>query len=293
MLSEPVIPGLRERLLLLRRVNSFGRLNDHALLLIAEHARVRSFADGAYALEEGPIENVHVVASGRFKVTRRGKFVADVPAGGAIGVLSGVAQDDVGVMAQSIGRSRTLEIPLDIFLGVNEESFPVMRVGLRVFSGQLLDAHRHFSLEYGGSAEVLSENREMGLIERVIEFSERGLFRTWNANALFDVARGATVVSLAAGDSLWQPGEPAKACYHVVRGRLASREDGRAETFGMGGMLGLLEMLSERSFQHTPVAHEDCLLLRISSDRLWAAFDTHRDLAFALVTRLARALLAD
>src|SRR5262249_30788266 len=97
MLSEPVIAGLRERLMLMRRVNSFGRLNDHEMLLVAEHARVRSFPDGALALDEGSLEHVHIVASGRFTVTRLGLRVADVDPGGAIGAISAMANDTHGV----------------------------------------------------------------------------------------------------------------------------------------------------------------------------------------------------
>jgi CRP-like cAMP-binding protein len=291
-LSEPVAAGLRERLLLLRRVNSFGRLSDHAMLLLAEHARVRRFADGDLALAEGRLEHVHIVAAGRFDVTRCGKPVAVVMPGGAMGALSAVARDSRGVTARAVGPGRTLEIPIDVFLDACEESFPVLRVGLRVVSRQLLEAFGHFTLERGaaGPARALAAG-PMPLIERVIELSERGLFRHWNANAVFDVARTAVDVHLDAGQPLWPAGERADAAYHLVDGEITCREDCPRGRFAAGAMLGLLETLGELPYQHTPLATRPCRLLRIPLEDLLAALDTHRDLTLELVAEASRKLL--
>jgi CRP-like cAMP-binding protein len=298
MLNEPVVDGLRERLILMRSVNSLGRLSDHAMLLIVEHARVRSFADGALALEEGRLESVHVVTTGRFEVTRNGIPVTVVTAGGAIGALSAMAHDSHGVTARSIGPSRTLEIPIDVFIHVCEESFPVLRVGLRVFSRQLIDARGHYCLASGdppptngkGAPEVPRASA-LELVERVIELSERALFRHWNANAIFDVARAAGVVRLSAGEPLWTAGDRAHAAFHVVSGRIACREQCSRGPFDPGTMLGLLEMLGELPCVHTPVAVVECVLLRIPLEDLLAALDTHRDLALELVAEMSRKLL--
>jgi CRP-like cAMP-binding protein len=291
MLSEPLVAGLRERLLLLRRVNSFGRLSDHAMLLLAEHARVRVFPDGELALEEGRLEHVHVVASGCFDVTRKGRQVATVTEGGAFGAFSAIARDTNGVTARSVGVSRTLEIPIDVFLDVCEESFPVLHVGLRTIARQLVDVFGHDCLERGGADAGAPADPDMPLIERVIELSERGLLRRWNANAIFDIARTASEVRLAAGDTLWQAGDHAGAAYHLVSGHMACREPCPRGPYGPGAMLGILEMLGEMPYKHTPVADRDCVLLRISAEELLSALDTHRDLTFELMAEASRRLL--
>jgi CRP-like cAMP-binding protein len=291
MLTEPVADGLRERLLLLRRVNSFGRLSEHAMLLMVEHARVRSFPDGALALEEGHFEHVHVVTSGRFEVTRKGLPVTTVTAGGAIGAISAMARDSHGVTARAVAPSRTLEVPIDVFVDVNEESFPVLRVGLRVFSRQLIEARGHYTLEVlPGRPSRPPPPRELSLVERVIELSETGLFSGWNANAIFDVAHTAHEVRLAPGQPLWRAGERADSTFHLVSGSITCREP-CAHAFGPGSMLGMLEMLGELVYQHTPVADDACVLLRISHEDLIAALDTHRDLALELVAETSRRLL--
>jgi CRP-like cAMP-binding protein len=300
MLDESLTAGLRERLIMMRRVNSFGRLSDHAMLLITEHARVRSFPDGALALEEGHFEYVHVVTSGRFEVTRKGHLVTTVNAGGAIGAISAMARDSHGVTARAIGPARTLEIPLDVFVDVNEESFPVLRVGLRVFSRQLIETRGHYTLAPAAhtaasvppSARISARppGRELSLVERVIELAERGLFRHWNANAIFDIARTATEIRLPHGAALWNAGDPANSAFHLVKGELTCREP-CAHPFNPGAMLGMLEMLGELPCVHTPIANGDCVLLQISHEDLLAALDTHRDLAMALVAEASRRLL--
>ena len=291
MLTEPVATGLRERLLLMRQVNSFGRLSEHAMLLVVEHARVRSFGDGELALEEGRFEHVHVVTSGRFVVTRKGLPVTTVGTGGAIGAISAMARDSHGVTARAVGPARTLEIPIDVFVDVNEESFPVLRVGLRVFSRQLIEARGHYTLEVSpGRASRPPPPRELTLVERVIELSETGLFSGWNANAIFDVAHTAHEIRLARGEPLWKAGERAESAYHLISGSIACREP-CAHPFGPGSMLGMLEMLGELPNQHTPVAAAPSVLLRISHEDLLAALDTHRDLALELVAETSRRLL--
>lgn len=299
MLDEPSAEGLRERLISLRRVNSFGRLSEHAMLLVAEHARIRSFTDGALALEEGQFEYVHVVTAGSFDVTRKGLPVTTVNAGGAIGAISAMARDSHGVTARAMGPAQTLEIPLDVFVDVNEESFPVLRVGLRVFSRQLIEARGHYTLDIArdgtsippsGRAFTGPKGRQLSLIERVIELAERGLFRRWNANAIFDVARTASEVRLTSSEPLWQAGSRADSAFHLVAGEIACREP-CAYAFGPGAMLGMLEMLGELPYVHTPIANGECILLRISHEDLLAALDTHRDLAMELVAETARRLL--
>lgn len=292
MLNEPAGAGLRERLLLLRRVNSFGRLSEHSMRLLAENARVRLFPAGTYALREGDLDHVYVVASGQFEVTRDGKPVTTVNPGGVIGVVSMLARDTHGVSARAVVEAQALELPVDVMLDIFEESSTILRTALRIGSQQMLHVRGHGPLFPAtiGPPRPAPES-ELGLVERAIELSEHGMFAEWNANAIFDIARTARELELAPGQALWSAGEFAGEAFHVVAGELVCAERCRVPAAGPGAMLGLAEMFAELPRIHTPIARTRAVVLGVLLEDLYAALDTHRDLAFELLARLSRPLI--
>ena len=314
MLTEPVLPGLRDRLLLLRRVNTFGRLSDNAMLLLAEHARVRRYQPDELVLREGDgLEHVHILGAGRIEVTAHGQHVASVGTGGAVGIVSLLARDAHGVTAVAVEPTHTLEIPLDVISNIFEESYSFLRTALRVGSGSILGRDGHRFLSTGrdtprspppakpGTTPAIGggDPRDPGVsalvppsvIERVIELSQHGLFSSWNVNAVFDIAKTVDTARVAAGQPLWRKGDPPAAAYHVLSGEIACAEDCDAGLARPAAMIGLLEALSETPRLHTAVARRDCVLLRIQLDDLLSALETHRDLALELLSTISKKLL--
>lgn len=294
MLNEPLVPGLRDRLLRLRRVNTFGRLSEHAMLMLAEHAGVRRYAADDLVLEEGNgVEHVHIVVSGSIDVTAYGQHVTDVGAGGAVGIVSLMAQDPHGVTAVATEPTQTLAIPLDVIMDIFEESYSFLRAGLRISCGTILgrDGHQFLVLGEDGHDER-APDRELSDIERVIELSENGLLSGWNVNAIFDIARTVSEVRLAEGEALWHKGDPPAAAFHVISGAIACDDsDCTAGAARRSGMIGLLESLSERPRMHTAVARKHCRLLRIELEDLLGALNTHRDMALEIIAVISRKLL--
>ncbi len=288
-LSEPLVAGLRERLLLLRGVNTFGRLSDQAMLLLAEQARARSYAVGERALEEGRIDHVHVVGSGRFEVTRGGKPVSTVGAGGVIGVVSFLCGDTYGVTATATEPARTLELPMELMTDVFEESYTFLRAALRIGANQLSSRVGHYNLA-SGEVATSSPRPVSSIVERAVELAEHGLFATWNANAIYEIAQSARVVELAKDAALFEVGDRPASAFHVVHGRLACREECRMDG-GPGAMYGMLEMLGGFAAPHTAIAVEPTTLIEIRLDELLAALDTHRDLALSVLARISKPLL--
>lgn len=294
MLNEPLVPGLRDRLLLLRRVNTLGRLSEHAMMLLAEHASVHRYQPDDVVLTEGNgVEEVHIVSSGRIDVTAHGLHVADVDAGGAVGIVSLMAQDPHGVTGVALEPTQTLGIPLDVILDVFEESYTFLRAGLRISAGTILRRDGHVFLAHGRRQDSGHERvEELSEIERVIELSEHGLLSSWNVNAIFDIATAVTELRVAAGDRIWTRGDQPSAAYHLISGEVScDASDCKAGSAHRSGMIGLLESLSEIPRIHTAIARKDCRLLRIDLDDLLSALNTHRDMALEFIAAISRKLL--
>ena len=75
-------------------------LDDAALVLLAEHARNRHFAEGELLLVEGqPVRSMYIVIEGQVTVTVRGSRIATVTPGRPVGVVSLLARDPLGAHA--------------------------------------------------------------------------------------------------------------------------------------------------------------------------------------------------
>ncbi len=97
------------------------------------------------------------------------------------------------------------------------------------------------------------------------------LFRRYSAADLAEFAAAAQVMELARGQPLFRHGEPADACYVVVRGALEitgtrNGEGRRIGVLGPGRLCGILAMIEGASHSMSAAARESTVLLEIGKD---------------------------
>jgi CRP-like cAMP-binding protein len=296
VLVDLPLPGVRDRVLLLRSLESFAALDDEAITLLAEHARPRAFGAGEVVLVEGrPVESVHVVIDGQISSRRKGKLLAQVRRARGVGFLSLLARDENGVDAVADQPTRTFEVPAAVVHDAIEENFSFLRNLLRLSGRGLLD--RRGGLPANPAAPPAAEvgeypTRPLTLVERVLDMRSGGIFATGSLEPVVEVARRQEQVEFGPGELLWRAGEPASWSLRVLAGRIeCSTPDGRRVVVGKGYVLGNLDALAEHPRSFEARAETRVAGYRSDLESLLSVIESHPELGRELLAVLSRMLL--
>ena len=240
---------LRDRVLALRAQAWAAPLDHEGLVLLAQHARHRSFRKGDVLLEPGKrVESMFIVERGLVTVKIGGTLLTQVTPGRVAGVTALIARDPRGASAIADEDCRVLEIPGEALFAAYEENFSVVRNGIRLFSrGALQRRDRLPRSPDSDSPAPMGTYREgtMTLVDRVRQAQQTRLFSKANLDAVFDVARNAVERRLAPDEPLWSIAEPPSFWVYVEYGRLrCTNADGRSTQVGANFVLGQLDCLA-------------------------------------------------
>lgn len=296
MLAESGLERVRDRLLLLRSLQTLEGLDDDGFALLAEYSRPRAFRKGARILEAGrPVESLYVVTSGAVEVSRDGRVSAGSAQPPALGYLPFFARDPRGVEAVALQRTHTLEIPCHVLLGVLETNFSLVRNSLRVLSTQRVLSRNGKPPASSGEAPDAagpSAQRPPTLVERILELHQGVLFRKCNLDAVIEACRQMRLVRWKAGEVLWSRGEPATTWLRVTDGRVRCDGDGGQQSLVWAGFaLGIDDALGSglRSFSATALTEVSGF--EMSVDAFLQLLSGHFDVARELLALLASDLL--
>lgn len=298
MQNELIYQGLHERILTLRSFDGMRQLDATGLTLLAEYARYESFERGEKILVEGStIHLVHFVIHGEVDVSRRGVQVARVQRGNAVGVLSVLARDDVGVNAVATRDTRTLSIPSEVLLAAFEENFSLMRTSLRQSARGLLEEHRDLpgSPVIANGDEELAPVRErpLTLAEHVIAMRKTPLLGATNVDASIELARHFEEVRAPAGEVIWAIGDPSTYALRLDHGRVrCENREGESVEVGGGYFLGVIHALADEPRGFSAVASTDVVAYRTDLETILAVLESHHSLARDLQAVFAGELLS-
>ena len=297
MLNEPTsVAGLRDRLLLVRSINDANELSEHAMVLLAEHARERHFAAGEVVQAEGePIEHVHFVIRGQVEVTRKGAPLVIADDGGTVGMVSLLARDRWGVKAVARAPSHTLEIPAEVILDVYEESRSFLRAAIRYSTMGLLARRGNLPVPPGYQTPddlgVYKKNPPT-VVERIIELRQNPMFADRNLDAVVDIARAGEYFTAGPQTTLWEIGAAPSFYVAMAYGRIRCTTAG-GETARVAGnyTLGLMDSLSRTPRTYTAITETEIQAVRVDVNAMLVVFETHHDLAMDLLANVSRQLL--
>ncbi|HEU4404814.1 MAG TPA: cyclic nucleotide-binding domain-containing protein [Polyangiaceae bacterium] len=296
MLVDLPLPGVRDRVLLLRSLESFAALDEEGITLLAEHARPRAFRPGEVVFVEGrPVESVHVVIDGQISSRRRGKLLAQVRRARGVGFLSLLARDENGVDAVADEPTHTLEVAAAVVHDMMEENFSFLRNLLRLSARGLLG--RRGGLPANPDAPPAAEigeypARTMTLVERVLDLRSGGIFATGSLEPVVELARRQEQVEFAPGELLWRAGEPSSWSLRVLAGRIeCTGAGGRRVVVGQGYVLGNLDALAEQPRSFEARAETRVAAYRSDLEALLAVMESHPGLGREMLGVLSRFLL--
>ncbi len=294
MLADLAQDGLRDRALLLRANPSFATLEDDDLLRIAEHARPKRVAAGTLLMTEGdPLRRVYLVTEGHVVVRWKGRVVAEVRGPGGVGFLSLFAGLDVAPEARAVEDCSLLELPTEVVRSNVFESFAIARNTLRLLAAAILERRGTLPREGGGTAEMGTwRDRAPTAVERLILMRRLPPFAGAHLDAVAELARRAEEVRYAAGDTLWQIGDPASFSVRIEYGNVeCTNARGEAVTMGAGSVLGIMDTFAAVPRTYHTVATTPVITTRIEAATQLAVLEVHPQLTSTLRVNLARLFL--
>jgi len=299
MPDSPRPTGPLQRLLFLKRVPLLAGLTGVELAIVAEPAIERFVPRGEVLLHEGePVGAVHVVMEGALGAWRRGRHVARIGPGQAVGGYALFAGDPSGTRLVAEEDTLALELDADAVMEVLEDRFPILHHLLRELSRQLISLITHHRLDpvLGmGDAEPPRgrERGQLDLVDRIIFLRQRDPFRRTSVNALAELARALTQVRFEAGTVLWREGEAAPSVFLLLDGRVRATSEARGLSFqpGPGFPLGSLEAIGETPRFYDAIAETPVAALHGSAEVLVDVFEDSFEMAMEYLGVLSRAAL--
>jgi predicted acylesterase/phospholipase RssA/CRP-like cAMP-binding protein len=200
--------------------------------------------------------------------------------GGAMTVATNGPRSIIGEVTTLIGGRRTATL-------VATEATTVAAIGRD-------ELYRVFDEHPAEAGAVLHAARERTDRSRVAALLSEEL-QAPDGAAVAAIADRVTWTSIAAGETLFERGDPADSAYLVVSGRLGVTDVGDAPTrsrplrpieVGRGGIVGEFGLLEQRVRSATVVALRDTSLARLSAGDFAALTHDHTALAMGLVRRI-------
>lgn len=284
---------LRERLLLLRALDALRALDESSLILLAEHTRVRRFRAGDIVIAEGrPIDAVHLVTSGQITVTASGKTIAVVLSGYGAGFAPLLARIPTGVLAVADVPTQTLEIAAELLLDVYEQDFAFIRNVMRLQSRSLLGLRDGLPADPANPPMVALgtwRDTERTLVERVLTIHAQPIFQGASLDAVIELVRSDVEVRYAAGDRIWDAGDPSMFALRVEYGRVrCTNPAGRSVDVGSGFVFGILECFAELPRGYDARAETPVIAYSAPVEPLLVVLEAHFDLAMSFISAFAR-----
>jgi CRP-like cAMP-binding protein len=295
MLVDTPILGVRDNLLLLRSLPAFVPIDDPALVLLAEHARVRRVREGERILNPAaPIDRVYVVIEGEVRWTRADRPAKVAGRHDVVGWIALMAREE-GVEAIAKTESVVLELPAETLERALEDHFPILRNTMRLGAQTLVRARGNLPLAKGTAPPAdpgVPREAPKTLVERVMGMRTAPIFKRASVEAVIALARNWTAVHAQPGDVLWRVGEESSHWLIIDYGVVTTTsKDGDSVSVGSGFVLGILDSIARLPRSYEARAATEIVASRIELEGFLGVLETHFDLARDFIAYLAKEAL--
>jgi CRP-like cAMP-binding protein len=283
-----------EELLALKAVPPFSTLPPDDLALFIERAERRAFEPGALLCEAGaPIRSIHLVLAGRVTETRAGRRWAMREAYELVGGVDALAGtgDDVVVTAES--PTETLELARDDVIDICYDRFAVLATVTAGVAATAIAARRRLGPAAGypvaDETTPIATAPRLGLPERMAALRALPALAGTRMQTLGDIAAASIEITLDAGRSAWQAGDPADHIVVILAGTIActTADGGQRFTLGPGEVLGELDALASSPRWHAATATTSVRALRIQVAHLLDVLEDDPETAVEGLIRFA------
>ena len=297
MIDEDEIQGVRDRVLMLRSLQTLSGLQDVDLSVLAERMRLRYFEPGDVLFTEADIiEKVYFILEGAVRIERDGGATVGVLHRGTVaGFFAALAGDHRGLQATVQDSTTAFELSLEVFVRAMNRFPALMRHFIRLSANALLVSRGYLPRDDKKVADAAMTvvSRDRTLAERILAFSQSAsVLTSASLSALFEVVFQADEVRVPAGELLWQEGDPPAMALAIDLGRVRCRcAAGGESEVRAPFLLGELDTLAGIPRPYSAVADTDLLALRIHRETVYSVIEAHPDVGTALLSRLSADML--
>ena len=296
--SAPIREGLSslERMLVLKKLPTYGALPSADLAVLADLGRERFFPKGSLLLAEGEaVPAVYLIVEGLVEISRGGRVIGTVPADNGIGALGLLAGDPFEIDVRALEDTLTLELEAELMFELFEDRFAVLHHVLRDVARQMIEQYKDPRIspaEIIPGWEPVPKERELDLVERIFFLRKMVPFRKAGINALAEVSRALTQIQFEPGTVLWREGEPAHGVFLVMSGQVRCRSAAGQDFVAEPGFpLGALEAVAEAPRWYEAVAESRITGLQGPVETLIDVFEDNFDLARHYLGGMAQGLI--
>lgn len=297
MIDDSEIHGVRDRVLMLRSLETLSGLQDVDLSVLAERMRLRYLEPGDVLFTEADIiEKLYFILEGTIRVERDGGAAVGVLHRGMVaGFFAALAGDHRGVEATVQEPTTAFELSLEVFVRALNRFPALMRHFIRLTADGLLVSRGYLPRDDKRATDSVPTiaSRERTLAERILAFSQSAsVLTSASLSALFEVVFQADEVRIPAGELLWQEGDPSTTTLAIDGGRVrCTCAAGDESEVRAPFLLGELDTLAGVPRPYSAVAETDLLALRIPRETFYSVVEAHPDVGTVLLSRLSADLL--
>jgi CRP-like cAMP-binding protein len=268
-----------ERVLLLKKTPPLDTMASNLLAIIAEYARERFVPRGTVLMRPGePTPGIYFVAEGRIRVRTRGRDFLMAQRGTGVGALDLFSRREPGVEAVAETDALVLELDADTVTELFEENFAIFHHTLRGLSRQLVQlrlALPEVTLAVAPRpVPVEGAERELDLVERIFFLKQLPPFTASSITALAELARGVNQMRYDAGVTLWAEGDPSRAVFMVMSGRVSCPSTTGPPVVAVPGTpLGALEAVGELPRFHGAITETPVVALATDVEMMLDVFE--------------------
>jgi len=190
--------------------------------------------------------------------------------------------------------TQTLELDWDAQLDICEQYFTILLQYIRYLCERCIT---QLSLQSSNPPASWIPNvgridRSLNIVERALAFRHSPVFATCSADALWELTKHVSERTFAAGETIWDLGDPAYSFLLTVDGvvRCANSSDSRrVESYRT---LGMLEAMSTQTRWYQATAVTPTTVLSVDDDSFLDILEDHFDMAIEYTAAMARRLLA-
>lgn len=280
--------GTIERMLAIKALPLFADVHPDELAIVAEHAQVRTFRRG-----ETLVPSIHLVLEGRLTEHRGGQPFRTHGPQQVVGGIDALALTPADVTVVADEDTTTLAIERADLRDILEDNFGVLSATLQGVAAAVLRLRRRL-VPSAGFAERGVPDREAPapldeLGARIVFLRALPWLGQGSIETLGQIAREATLVSLADGEPLWRERDPADHVMLVVGGVVvcATADDRQRFEGAPRAILGLEEALAIEPRWYGAVARGSVSLLRITQAAIVDALEDDPDTALYALGSLA------
>jgi len=295
VLGDVALDGIRDRVLVLRRMPQLAELEHDDLALLAEHAHLVHGRAGTVLLEENSaLDRVFIMVEGKGELTRR-EIVTEITGPRIVGLLELSAGVEVAPGFALKERSLLLELPAEVMHAMLYENAAIARNIVRLTARGLLasrDNLPYSSEEAGEPREGTWNERSLTTVERVLALRRAPIWARANLDALAELAKHIEEQRVPPGTVLWEIGDEATRSVRVEYGIInCTNQAGSSVRVGAGFQIGALDSLAVQPRSYRAVTETKAILYSVPAATQLAVIEVHSNLAARLRVQLSRALL--